>query len=360
MTGFHYTLLGNDVTAWVVAVGIAVTVAAVLYAVNAMVLHRLRRMAVRTETFLDDVAVTVLAATTKLFMLVMGIYAGSQWLALSPKLTMLLAHAAIVVLLLQVARWGDVGIRNWLEHYGARRSAQDAASTTSTAAMGFVLRTVLWLVIVLMILDNFGVNITTLVASLGIGGIAVALATQNILGDLFSSLSIVLDKPFVVGDFIIVNDMLGTVEYVGLKTTRLRSLGGEQIVFSNTDLLKSRIRNYQHMEQRRVVFGFGAGYDTTAEQVLAIPAIVRDIVEALPDVRFDRAHFKAYSPSSLDFEVVFYVTTPDYTVYMDRQQAINVALLQRLRAEGIAFGHPLQMVRVAEGELLTALEKCAA
>jgi small-conductance mechanosensitive channel len=154
--------------------------------------------------------------------------------------------------------------------------------------------------------------------------------------------------------------MRGTVEYVGLKTTRLRSLGGEQIVFSNTDLLKSRIRNYQHMEQRRVVFGFGVGYDSTDQQMQAIPGYVREIVEALPDVRFDRAHFKAYSPSSLDFEVVFYVTTPDYTVYMDRQQAINVALLQRLRREGIAFGHPLQMLRVADREAFTALEKRAA
>jgi small-conductance mechanosensitive channel len=355
-----YILFGNDLASWLVAAGIAATVAAVLYLVNATVLHRLRRIAVRTETFLDDVAVSVLAATTRLFMAMMGLYAGSQWLTLGAKPTALLAHGAVVVLLLQVARWGDVGIRSWLDHYRARRSAQDAASTTSTAAMGFVTRSVLWLVIVLMILDNFGVNITTLVASLGIGGIAVALATQNILGDLFSSLSIVLDKPFVVGDFIIVNDMLGTVEYVGLKTTRLRSLGGEQIVFSNTDLLKSRIRNYQHMEQRRVVFGFGVGYDTTDQQVLAIPRYVREIVEALPDVRFDRAHFKAYSPSSLDFEVVFYVTTPDYTVYMDRQQAINVALLQRLRREGIAFGHPLQMLRVADREAFTALEKRAA
>jgi small-conductance mechanosensitive channel len=356
----NYMLFGNDVASWLVAIGIAATATGALYAVNNVLLHRLRRSAVLTATFLDDVAVTVLAATTKLFMVMMGVYAGAQWLTLAAKPSALLAHGTIVVLLLQVARWGDVGIRNWLEHYRVRRSAQDAASTTSTAAMGFVVRTALWLIIALMILDNFGVNITTLVASLGIGGIAVALAMQNILGDLFSSLSIVLDKPFVVGDFIIVNDLLGTVEYVGLKTTRVRSLGGEMIVFSNSDLLKSRIRNYQHMQQRRVVFGFGVSYGTSTEQVVAIPQIVRGIVEALPDVTFDRAHFKGYSPSSLDFEVVFHVTTADYTVYMDRQQAINVALLQRLRADGIAFGHPMQMVRVAQSEVLAALERKAA
>ncbi len=343
----NYTLAGNDVTAWVIAIAIAVAVSTILYTVNSVVLRRLRIMSVRTETFLDDVAVCVLAATSKTFIVVMGLYAGSQGLTLAPKPTLLLSHGAIVVLLLQVARWGDVGIRNWMEHYRQRRSAEDAGSTTSTAALAFVVRAALWLIIMLMILDNFGVNITTLVASLGIGGIAVALAMQNILGDLFSSLSIVLDKPFVVGDFIIVGDALGTVEYVGLKTTRVRSLGGEQIVFSNSDLLKSRIRNYKHMQTRRIVFGFGVSYETTDEQALLIPEIVRDIVNELPDVTFDRAHFKQYTPSSLDYEVVFYVTTADYNIYMDRQQSVNVALLRRLREAGIRFAHPLQVMTVA-------------
>jgi len=195
-------------------------------------------------------------------------------------------------------------------------------------------------VISLTVLDNLGVNITTLIASLGIGGIAVALALQNILGDIFSSLSIVLDKPFVIGDFIVVDEAVGTVEYVGLKTTRLRSLGGEQIIFSNSDLLKSRIRNYQHMQTRRIAFTIGVAYETTAEQLAAIPSMIRGIDGRQANTSFDRAHFKEFTASALNFEVVYNVASADYNVYMDIQQAINLALFQRFAVESIKFATP--------------------
>ena len=344
-----YTVLHNDLAAWSVAFAIGVAVCAFLSVARAQVVRRLAMFAQATETYLDDLAVKVLGATHPVFLVFMGVYAGAQYLALPDKSVALITRLAIAVLLLQVARWGDVGVRDWLHHYRTRRSAEDAASTTSTAALGFVARTVLWLVIALMILDNFGVNITTLVASLGIGGIAVALALQNILGDLFSSLSIVLDKPFVVGDFIIVDDIVGTVEYVGLKTTRIRSLGGEQIVLSNSDLLKSRIRNYQHMQTRRIVFATAVTREVDKRQLLAIPAILREIVEAQPQACFDRAHFKSYGASSLDFETVYHVQTPDYGVYMDVQQAINVAVFERFEQEGIGFAYPTQKVHFSGG-----------
>ena len=346
----HYVILNNDLTAWVVAICIAACVWALLHAAKGMVVRRLGAFAQTTETYLDDLAVKVLCATHPAFVLLIGAYAGAQWLALPEKGTALLSRLAIAAVLLQAARWGDVGVQGWLHHYRIRRTAQDAAATTSTAALGFVARTVLWVVIVLMILDNFGVNITTLVASLGIGGIAVALALQNILGDLFSSLSIVLDKPFMVGDFITVDDIAGTVEYVGLKTTRIRGLGGEQVVFSNSDLLKSRIRNYKRMQTRRIVFGIGVTYEISKRQLLAIPAILREIVEAQPQASFDRAHFKSYGASSLDFETVYVVQTPDYGVYMDIQQAINVALFERFEQEGIAFAYPTQTVYFANAK----------
>jgi len=348
----HYTLLGNDLVAWAIALAIAAAVATVLYTVKGLVIRRLRHFAAATTTYLDDLAVKVLSATNALFILLMGLYVGSRWLALPDKSEALLTRLAIAALLLQVARWGDVGVNGWLHHYRTRRSAHDAASTTSTAALGFVARVAVWLIFVLMILDNFGVNITTLVASLGIGGIAVALALQNVLGDLFSSLSIVLDKPFVIGDFIAVDDISGTVEYVGLKTTRIRGLGGEQVVFSNSDLLGSRIRNYKRMETRRIVFGIGVAYEISKEQLRVIPAILREIVEAQPQVQFDRAHFKAYGASSLDFEIVYIVKTPEYAVYMDVQQAINVALFERFGAAGIPFAYPRQTVYLARAQAI--------
>jgi small-conductance mechanosensitive channel len=345
-----YLILDNDFVTWGIALAIGCTAAALLYVARGVVVRRLRIYAATTVTYLDDLAATILSATHPLFMLAMGVYAGSLWLALPDKTVTLLSRLAIAALLLQVARWGDVGVHGWLQHYRTRRSVQDVASTTSTAALGFVARTAIWAIIVLMILDNFGVNITTLVASLGIGGIAVALALQNVLGDLFSSLSIVLDKPFEVGDFIAVDDIAGTVEYVGLKTTRIRGLGGEQIVFSNSDLLGSRIRNYKRMQTRRIVFGIGVTYEIKKQQLLAIPDILRQAVEAQPQVQFDRAHFKAYGASSIDFEIVYIVQTSDYGVYMDIQQAINIALFERFAEEGIEFAYPTQTVYLARAQ----------
>jgi small-conductance mechanosensitive channel len=189
------------------------------------------------------------------------------------------------------------------------------------------------------------------VAGLGVGGIAVALAAQNILGDLFASLSIVLDRPFVLGDFLIVDDLMGSVEEIGLKTTRVRSLSGEQLVFSNTDLLNSRIRNYGRMFERRVVFQLGVTYQTPREQLQAIPGMVRDAVEAHGDrVRFDRAHFAKYGDFALSFEIVYYVLGPDYNEYMDIQQAINLDIHQRFEDAGIAFAYPTQTLFLERSE----------
>jgi len=205
---------------------------------------------------------------------------------------------------------------------------------------------ILWSVIVLMALENVGIDITALVAGLGVGGIAVALAVQNILGDLFASLSIVLDKPFVIGDFIIIGDYMGTVEHIGLKTTRIRSLSGEQLVFANNDLLQSRIRNFKRMYERRVVFNLGVVYQTPHEKLQKIPQIVREIIEQQHPVRFDRAHFKSFGDFSLNFEVVYWVQNPDYTVYMDIQQAINLEIYRRFAEEGIEFAYPTQSIFV--------------
>ncbi|MFN3792712.1 mechanosensitive ion channel family protein [Massilia sp.] len=210
-----------------------------------------------------------------------------------------------------------------------------------------MMRLVVWVVAFLMTLDNFGFNITTLVASLGIGGIAVALATQNILGDLFASLSIMLDKPFEVGDFIIVGDALGAVEYIGLKTTRLRGLGGEQIVFSNGELLRSRIHNHKRMATRRVAFMLRVAYGTSEAQVTAIPAMIREIIKARSDASFERAHFFRYGDWSLDYEVVYHFQSPDYILHMDTQEQILLQIYRAFQREGIQFAHPLSVVRVA-------------
>ena len=199
-----------------------------------------------------------------------------------------------------------------------------------------------------MVLDNLGINVTALVAGLGIGGVAVALALQKILGDLFASLSIMLDKPFVVGDFLVIDDYMGSVEHIGLKTTRIHSLSGEQLVFSNSDLLNSRLRNYGRMFERRVVFSIGVIYETPRKKLQLIPEIIRESVEAQDKIRFDRSHFMKYGDYALMFETVYYVLSPDYNIYMDIQQAIYFAIHKRFEQEQIEFAYPTQKLLLSQ------------
>jgi small-conductance mechanosensitive channel len=217
--------------------------------------------------------------------------------------------------------------------------------------LGYAANVAVWTIILVAVLDNLGFDVTTLVTGLGIGGIAIALAVQNILGDIFAALAIVLDKPFVVGDFIVVDDFAGTVEQIGLKTTRLRSLSGEQIIFANAELLKGRIRNYKRLYERRNVFAIDVTYDSPTDVVARIPGMLREIVEAQRPVRFDRSHFSAYTDSALRFETVYFVLDPDYNKHMDIQQAIFLAVLERFRQEGIDFAFPTRViVHKHEGE----------
>lgn len=325
---------------WIVAAVISAALALLFYIVQRILVRRLPAWVGKTATRLDDYAAEILSATRLLFLFIAALYFGLQYLSLPAKAARLVDHVAAIALLVQVALWGNRGIAMWIADYMQRHRDTDAAGAATMSVLGVILRVAVWSVLVLMMLDSLGFNITTLAASLGIGGVAVALAVQNILGDIFSSLSIALDKPFVIGDFITVDDHLGTVEYIGLKTTRIRSLSGEQIVFSNSDLLKSRIRNYKRMYERRIVFGFGVTYRTPLEKLEQIPHKVKEILAAQKNVRFDRAHFKEFGDSALNFEVVYIVQNPDFNLYMDIQQEINLALFRWCQQEQIDFAYP--------------------
>jgi len=207
-------------------------------------------------------------------------------------------------------------------------------------------RLVLWTLVFLALLDNFGVDVTALVAGLGIGGIAIALAVQNVLADLLAYVSIVADRPFVYGDYLVVGDYSGTVEHIGIKTTRIRSLTGEQIIFSNNDLLGSRVRNYKRMNERRALFSVGVTYDTSHEILTELPEMLRGIVEAQENVRFDRAHLKTFGDFAIQFEVVYHMVVPDYAVFMDTQQTINLAIHRLFTDRGIEFAFPTQTIHL--------------
>lgn len=341
---------GNTLWSWGIALGIAVLAALVLKLARRILHDRLAALAPRTATTADDVAVELLKRTMGWFLIVLSLYFGLLTLELSPKVVGIAAAIAAIAFLVQVGLWAGTAIVFYLDRYRTRRLEVDASSLATLNIIKFIALTLVWALVLLAALDNLGFDVTALIAGLGIGGIAVALAAQNVLGDLFASLSIALDKPFAVKDFLIVDDYLGTVENIGIKTTRLRSLSGEQVVFSNTDLLTSRIRNYGRMFERRIAFLIGVTYETPRDKLELIPRVLKEAVEGHGDkVRFDRAHFKSYGPYSLDFETVYYVRSPDYTLYMDIQQAINLRIHEIFEHNGIEFAYPTQTLYLAQG-----------
>lgn len=235
----------------------------------------------------------------------------------------------------------------FLETYWIKKEKN---STRITAIRGVetFLKVIIWSIAFIILLDNFGIQVSALIAGLGIGGIAIALAAQNILGDLFSYFIIFFDRPFEIGDFITIDAFSGTIENIGIKTTRIRSLGGEEIIFSNTDLVNSRLRNYKRMKKRRILFHFGVVYQTSMEQLKDIPVIVSQIFENLSGASLDRVHFASYGDFSLQFEVVYYVNNRDYTYYMNIQQEINLKLKEEFESRSIKFAYPTQTLLLSK------------
>ncbi len=349
----QHTWHGATVTQWLLAAVVFGGAYVLLALLRRLMLRRLGGLAARTTTQIDDLAVEIVRRTRPYFLLLIAAHSAARVVAPAEGFASVFRAASVIVVLIQAGVWGNGLIGFGAEHYARQRATDDVGMRATIQALGYGLRFVLWALLVVTALQNFGINVSALVTGLGIGGVAIALAVQNILGDLFAALAIVLDKPFVVGDFIVVDNVMGTVEHVGLKTTRLRSLGGEQIVVANSDLLKSRIRNYKRMEQRRIVFTLDVTYDTSPDHVARIPQIVREVVEAQSNVRFDRCHFLTFTDSSLRVETVYFILDADYNVYADTQHAINLEIMRRFAAEGIEFAFPSRTVFIKDAAAVT-------
>jgi len=342
----QYEILENNLGDWLLfAMG-----ASVLYLTLTLAFRILKfrssSLSEKTSTVVDDVIATALGSTKQWFLLIAAIWGGGRFLdrgSADPAFDTILFFASV----LQASIWANRAVSAYINLYTDRRREDDPGSVSAVQGMSFVVRLIVWSVALLLLIDNLGYDITALVAGLGIGGVAIALAVQSILGDLFASLSIILDKPFVIGDFIIVGDLLGVVEKIGIKTTRVRSLSGEQLIFSNSDLLNSRIRNFKRMQERRIPFNFGVIYQTSPEQLEKIPPRIKEIIEAIEGTRFDRAHFKGFGESSYDFEVVYYLNTPDYNAFMDTQQTINLALCRAFKEMEVEFAYPTRTIFMA-------------
>lgn len=336
-------LFGNTISEWTVAIAAAGIFYLVLFLLKGFLKKRSDRInhALGRANFLLIIG-PMLDRTLRVTPFLLAIYIGSLFLELPPKVSSLINKVALVALFTQLILWANTFIDLYSRQYREVKLKNDLTAATAIGMFAFIAKLVILSIIILVALDQMGMNITTLIAGLGVGGIAIALAVQHILGDLFASLTIILDKPFVVGDFLIVDDHKGTVENVGLKTTRVRSLSGELLVFPNSSLLQSRIRNFQQMHQRRVVFTFGVLYETPLEKLRSIPPLLKSLVEKQKMTRFDRAHFLKWGDSSIDFEVVYFVLCPDYNAFMDVHQLINFELIECFRRDGINFAYPTQ------------------
>ncbi|HLP84157.1 MAG TPA: mechanosensitive ion channel family protein, partial [Phycisphaerales bacterium] len=349
-------LWGNTLKTWTIAIIIAVVLQAIFWLFRKYaVLGRARTLASRTNSLVDDFVVELLSDLRYWWVATMSVVLASKVLYMGqpielggvPVAVSRLHTLAIIVTALQLLLSSRIVVKYAIQALLRRTTHADGTVdetiNTSTGVLRALGMFAICTIIVLLALDNLGVKVTPLLTGLGIGGIAIALAAQNILGDLFASFIIIFDKPFVVGDFITVGDKMGTVEKIGIKTSRVRALSGEQLVFGNASLLNSTVQNFKRMQERRVAATYGVTYDTSPDKLRAIPGIIKAAVERHELARFDRCHFKTFNSYSLDFELIYWVKSPDFMVHKDIQHALNIELVEKFAAQEIEFAFPTQV-----------------
>jgi small-conductance mechanosensitive channel len=336
-------LLGNSVTEWLIAAFIGVAVWTGLWILRKLIASRYKGYAsARNPTAIRLIAYLI-GNTKQVLFLAIALDAAQGTLTFPPRIQHIVSNIVLLLLLVQVGLWAGRTLRFYLATKEAERGA-DQVFAGSLDIINFVSGMLIWSLLILVALDNFGVNITALLAGLGVGGVAVALALQNVLGDLFASLSIALDKPFVVGDSLTIDTFVGKVEHIGIKTTRLRSESGEQIILSNADILKSRVRNYGRAPELRALATIRVAYSTPLEKIKAIPALLESIVREHEHARFERCHLKTLGDSSLLFELSYFVRQPSANPLLDLQQAVNYRILDAFKGLGVEFAYPPQFV----------------
>ncbi len=342
-------ILGNSLAEWAIALVIGLFVYGVLRLLTWLLRRRIERY---TGEPLPNPSVLIRALldhTYGIFLIWLAVFTALHSLSLGESLLTIINTVTIAVIIIQAGFWAYELIEYSVARRAIARDGDLNYKKGPVTAILLIARFVVWVIVVILVLENIpGVHVTALFASLGIGGIAIALALQKILGDLFASLTISIDQPFVEGDAINVGEFSGTVEHVGLKSTRVRSATGEQLIFSNSDLIESRIRNYKRMNLRQMVFTLNVPYNTSYKKLQKIPGILKDVIEAQPQVTFNRAHFKSYGPSSLIFEVAYTINTADFMPFMDIQQAINLEIYRRFEDAGIEFALPAQAVTLTK------------
>lgn len=341
------TFLQNSVLDYLIFLATLLVGILIVRIIKSVILSRLKAWSKKTATTIDDFLIRIFEKTLLPLVYFGVFYLATRSLTLNPTLAKIIDVLGVILLTIFGIRFLVAIVSYVLEAYWLK-GEKDEAKQRSIKGILRVIKVIIWGIGITFLLDNLGFRISAVVAGLGIGGIAVALAAQAILGDLFSYLSILFDRPFEIGDFIILDNYLGTIEHIGIKTTRVRSLSGEQLVFSNTDLTNSRLRNYKRMGKRRVLFKLGVTYQTSLQQLKEIPPVIKNIIENIDETTFDRSHFSSYGDFSLVFETVYYVMSRDYNKYMNIQQVINFAINEEFEKRGIEFAYPTQTLYLSK------------
>ena len=336
---------GNTVEHYGIALSIIIGGIIIVRLFRKRLLTQIKKWTEKTETKLDDYIIRGIEKFGLPVLIFVAIYVGLSYLTFSEKADKFIDNVMVVVVTIYMIRLLSTFIRLTLESF-IRKQEGGQEKLKQLNGIMLIINAVIWMIGFLFLFDNLGYDVTAIIAGLGIGGIAIALAAQNILGDLFNYFVIFFDKPFEVGDFITVDDKKGTVDHIGIKTTRLISISGEQLAFSNSDLTKSRIHNFKRMERRRVIFTLGVVYSTTHEKLQKIPTILKDIISSQELATYDRAHFAKFGAYSLDFEIVYFIESADYVPFMNTQEAINLKIFKAFDEEKIEFAYPTQTVLV--------------
>lgn len=331
----------NSVYHWGISLTIIVVLCLTIKIFKKVVIRKAKKWAQNTQTNWDDFIITTLETAGIPLLYISSIYFGLKMLVFNDKIDQVIHVAYLITITFYTLKIISSAFRKFV-HSFIKREENGEGKEKQAAGLIIVANIIIWILGIIFLIDNLGYNVTTLIAGLGVGGIAIALAAQTVLGDLFSYFVIFFDRPFEIGDFVVVGDKNGVIEYIGIKTTRIRTLSGEQLICSNTDLTNSRLHNFKRMERRRILFTLGVTYQTSHQHLSLIPKLVKQIMDQKPKLQFDRGHFSGYGDFSLNFEFVYYVLDADYNVYMDNQQEVYLEIFASFEKEGIEFAYPTQ------------------
>jgi len=341
----QYVFGKNSIEDVGVALGVLLGMWFGFYLFRRYIVRRLNKLAQNSQYQVVRFVTVGMRSITAFFYFAISLAVAAQFVVLSPSITKAMRAIVMIVIVLQCIRSVQSLLATFLDTLSKRGNATNQQAARGTfVGIQFIARIALWSIGLLLILSNLGFNVSSLVTSLGIGGVAVALATQNILGDIFSSFSIYFDRPFELGDLITVGSDTGTVKNIGLKTTRLQSLQGEELVISNRELTSSRIQNFKKMEMRRVMLSIGLVYQTSLDGLKTANSLIKDAIMSDKKVQFDRCHFKEFGASSLNFEAIYFVLSNNYYDYMDCQQVINFKIKESFDKAGLNMAYPTQTI----------------